>query len=310
VRGGLKRPVITSIQDNTAFRRPVQGGVESIVTTTSGVRSRQALYSNRVGPETTATTTETQASTTTTPQTTTPEPVTPIDHRAERILTGMSDSSSNITDALERANNLAKGIAPNELEKMNPQQLKDQLNTTKKELTSLTDGYKKLQQQNTDTYHLLETLNQDKTVLGKNIEKLNKELKQQYETNNQIKPLQRELEDLRQKANESGGASSSELIKLQKENAKLQETVMELTLEKQEFQDSSNTISDLKVSRDLLQTENDENLMTIALLEEQVSSLKTEVESSYSQKQEADVNLTIRLEKLQKKTGFNFYEFE
>jgi len=90
------------------------------------------------------------------------------------------------------------------------------------------------------------------------------------------------------------------LTKYQKECIKLQETVKHLTIEKQELQDSSKVVSDLKEARDRLQAEADDNLMTIALLEEQVSSLKTEVDNAYSQKQDTDVNLILRVEKLQK----------
>jgi len=209
-------------------------------------------------------------------------------------------TDSNISDALQRANNLSKGITTNEVDKLNPQELKELVNNTKKELVNLTDNYKKIQTQSTSTNKLLDTLAQDKSVLELNIEKLNHELKKQYEQNSKIKPLEREIEELRQKVSQTGGATSAELTKYQKECTKLQETVKQLTIEKQELQDSSKVVSDLKEARDRLQAEADDNLMTIALLEEQVSSLKTEVDNAYTQKQDTDVNLILRVEKLQK----------
>jgi len=299
VRGGAKRPVTAQLQDNTVIRRTTAN------VDISGVRTRQALYSAK-----TESNDSVVAAGKKTSSSNINESATPVSPRGERtggdtsrranLLKENKPPDSNISDAIQRATNIAKGVTTSELDKLNPQQLKDQLNDTRKEINVLVDNFKKLQKDNSDTNKIIETLTRDKTALERNTDKLSQELKQQFEQNAKIKPMERELEELRNKIGQSGGVSSAEVTRLQRDNVKLQETVKKLTLEKQELSDSSNVVSDLKEARNRLQAENDENLMTIALLEEQVTSLKTEVDTAYSQKQGANVDLAIRVEKLQK----------
>jgi len=176
VRGGLRRPVTAAIQDNSAStvrttlnRRGVPAvdtaSVTGANTAVTSVRSREARARPGTGPGPETVSDSTGSSSTQTGS----ADATPISPRGGRSLLN-NNTDSNISDALQRANNLSKGITTNDMDKLNPQELKELLNNTKKELVNLADNYKKIQTQSTGTNKLLDTLAQDKSVLEKNIE--------------------------------------------------------------------------------------------------------------------------------------------